>query len=276
MTTKENRNDGDWATRGAYWAKTAPDTVSTTDDLNQLLITLAGIEPGSHVLDIASGAGDPAISIALKVGTEGSVTALDASAEMLAGARKRAIKLGLENITFEIGRMESLPFDTSTFDAVTCRFGLMSAKDPVLALQGARRVLKSGKKAAYMTHGSRSKNTLFSVLWPAVFEFLGDQDNDDRNARRYRFSEKGSLEVVFKAAGFSHIEEREVAKTVIRQKGERFWQTMLIRAFGARVEGFEESKMEALHACIQRAFEPCLNGDHYELLSTDVVACGVA
>ncbi len=276
MTATENQNDGDWATRGPYWAKTAPESVSTTDDLNQLLITLAGIEFGSDVLDIASGAGDPAISIALRVGAEGSVTALDASAEMLAGARKRAIKLGLENITLENGRMEALPFDASTFDAVTCRFGLMSARDPVLALQEARRVLKSGKKTAYLTHGSREKNSLFLVLWSAVFEFLGDKDNDDRGARRHKFSEKGSLETVFAAAGFSHIEEREVAKTVVKKKGERFWQTMLIRAFGARIEGFEESKMEALHACIERAFEPYLNGDQYELLSTDMVACGVA
>ena len=275
MTATANQNDGDWATRSIYWTKTAPDTVSTTDDLNQLLITLAEIEPGSHVLDIASGAGDPAISIALKVGAEGSVTALDSNPEMLAGARKRAMKLGLGNISFENGRMESLPFDSSTFDAVTCRFGLMSAKDPVLALQGARRVLKAGKKAAYMTHGSREKNTLFSVMWPALFEFLGDEDKDG-GERRFRFSEKGSLEIVFKAAGFTHIEEREVAKTITKQKGEKFWRTMLIRAFGARIEGFKESRLEALHACIEKAFEPYLNGDQYELLSTDMVACGVA
>jgi hypothetical protein len=127
-----------------------------------------------------------------------------------------------------------------------------------------------------MTHGSRDKNTLFAVLWPAVLGFLGDNDDDDRSARRYRFSEKGSLESVFKAAGFSHIEEREVAKTVIRQKGERFWQTMLLRAFGTRLEGFEDSRMETLHASIESAFEPYMNGDHYELLSTDMVACGVA
>jgi len=276
VTAKENQNDTDWATRGAYWAKTAPETVSTTDDLNQLLITLAGIEPGSRVLDIASGAGDPAISIALKVGSEGSVTALDASAEMLAGARKRADKLGLENITFENARMEALPFDDATFDAVTCRFGLMSAKDPVLALRGARRVLKAGKKAAYMTHGAHDKNTLFSILWPAVFEFLGEEDDDHRAARRYRFSEKNSLVAVFKAAGFSHIEEREVVRTNFRPKDGRFWETMLLRAFGARLEGFEDSKMEALHASIEKAFEPYLNGDRYELLSTDMAACGVA
>lgn len=275
MTTTQNQTAADWATRGAYWTKTAPDTVSTTDDLNQLLITLAGIEAGSRVLDIASGAGDPAISIALKVGAEGSVTALDASPVMLAGARKRAAKLDLGNISFEDGRMESLPFDDATFDAVTCRFGLMSAEDPVVALQGARRVLKTGKKAAYMTHGPRETNTLYSVMRPAVHDFLGEEDTGGAE-RRFRFSKEGSLEKVFKAAGFTHIEEREVAKTLTRQKGDRFWQTMLTRAFGARLEGFDDERMEALHGCIEKAFEPYLNGDEYALLSTDMAAHGVA
>lgn len=275
MTSQENQDKPDWAARGAHWAKTAPKTVSTTDDLNQLLITLAEIGPGDNVLDIASGAGEPSISIALTVGPEGSVTALDASAEMLVGAQNRAEKLGLENMTFENCPMESLPFEAATFDAVTCRFGLMSSTDPVLALQGARHVLKPGKKAAYMTHGTREANTLFAVMWPAVAGFLGEDDND-AGARRYRFSKKGSLEKVFKEAGFSHIEEREAAKTVFKDKGDRFWQTMLMRAFGTKLEGFDESKMEALHQCIEEAFQPFLKGDHYELQSTDMVACGVA
>jgi ubiquinone/menaquinone biosynthesis C-methylase UbiE len=275
MTAQNNQDKADWAARGAHWAKTAPESVSTTDDLNQLLITLAEITPGDNVLDIASGAGEPSISIALAVGPEGYVTALDASAEMLVGAKNRAEKMGLENMAFENSPMESLPFEAASFDAVTCRFGLMSSTDPVLALQGARHVLKPGRKAAYMTHGTRATNTLFAVMWPAVSGFLGE-DDDDSGARRYRFSEKGSLEKVFREAGFTHIEEREAAKINTREKDGRFWQTMLMRAFGTKLEGFDDAKMEALHTCIEEAFEPYLKGDHYELQSTDMVACGTA
>ena len=275
MAETQNQNNGDWATRGAYWVKTAPQGASKTDDLNQILIDLAGIGPGDRVLDIASGAGDPALSIALKVGPQGSVTAFDANPEMLDGARGRAEKMDLSNMAFEIGRMEELPFDGAGFDAVTYRFGLMSAEDPVAALTGARRALKAGKKAAYMTHGSRDKSTLFSVLGPAVHGFLGEPDTGGAE-RRFRFSEKGSLEKVFKSAGFKNIEEREASKTDIREKDGRFWQTMLLRSFGARIEGFEEARLEELHGCIEQAFAPYLKGDHYELLSTEMVACGTA
>jgi ubiquinone/menaquinone biosynthesis C-methylase UbiE len=271
----EVQSQTDWEKRGKYWAKAGPNTVSTTDDLNQLMISLAGIEPGSHVLDIASGAGDPAISIALKVGAGGSVTALDASGEMLAGARQRAEKLGLENITFEVGRMEELPFEPATFDAVTCRFGLMSSTDPVAALKGARRVLKPGKKAAYVTHGPAEKNTLFAVMWPAVFAFLGE-DTTTGNERRYKFSKPGSLEAVFLEAGFSEIKESEAVKTVTWPGGKRFWHNMLLRAFGTKIEDFDDARMEELQVCIEQAFAPYLKGDHYELLSTEMVASGVA
>jgi hypothetical protein len=51
---------------------------------------------------------------------------------------------------------------------------------------------------------------------------------------------------------------------------------MLMRAFGAKIEGFEDSRLAALHASIEQAFEPYRNGDRYELLSTDMVAHGVA
>ncbi len=275
MAETEKPEQADWATRGAYWVKTAPEGASTTDDLNQILISLAGIEPGVTVLDIASGAGDPAVSIALKVGPQGSVTAFDANPEMLVGARGRAEKMELQNINFEIGRMEELPFANESFDALTCRFGLMSAEDPVGVLEGARHVLKPGKKAAYMTHGSRTKNTLYSVMRPAVLDFLGEPSGGGME-RRFRFSEFGSLETVFKAAGFTDIVEQEASKTVTRDKGDRFWQTMLMRAFGARIEGLDEARLEELHQCVEAAFEPYLKGDHYELLSTEMVACGTA
>ena len=92
LSEQRKQESGNWAARAAYWAKTAPESVSITDDLNQLLIELTEIRPGDHVLDLASGTGEPAISIALRVGGAGSVTALDAYPEMLAGRSEGRLK----------------------------------------------------------------------------------------------------------------------------------------------------------------------------------------
>ncbi|MGH9895094.1 MAG: class I SAM-dependent methyltransferase, partial [bacterium] len=58
------------------------------------MIELAGVEPGHHVLDVATGLGEPALSVAAIVGPSGRVTATDLSAEMLGIARARASEAG--------------------------------------------------------------------------------------------------------------------------------------------------------------------------------------
>ncbi len=61
----------DWEQRSVQWVDGAPETVSKNDGPNQALIEAAGIGPGDSVLDLASGTGEPAISIALHVGEAG-------------------------------------------------------------------------------------------------------------------------------------------------------------------------------------------------------------
>tara|TARA_B100000029_G_scaffold55972_2_gene50734 strand:+ start:1817 stop:2647 length:831 start_codon:yes stop_codon:yes gene_type:complete len=274
MASETETHSAKWAARAAFWEKNAPKGKSVTDDLNQLLIELTDIEPGNDVLDIASGSGEPAISIALKVGSEGRVTALDAHPEMLSGARQRAETLGLTNMTFEISRMEDLPFADSTFDAVTCRFGLMSSDDPLKTLRGVRRVLKSGKKAAFMTHGLRERNTPSAVLAQVIQNELGDKDDTAVASRQLPFSEPGSLQEIFTAAEFKDVHEQEILKTVTRERDSRFWQSLLERRYGPSLEPLDNAQLAALNDTIEAAFAPHLKGDHYELMSSDMVGWG--
>src|SRR5690606_2241998 len=105
------------------------------EPLNRPLIEAAQVRSGARVLDLASGAGEPAIPIARAVGPSGEVVATDLVPEMLKGARRRAAEEGLANIRFEQADMEALPFADESFDAVTCRIGLMYAPDPLRALK---------------------------------------------------------------------------------------------------------------------------------------------
>jgi len=265
----------DWDQKAKQWAKVAPKSVSTHDAPNQILIDRAGIGPGDHVLDLASGTGDPAISIALKVGSEGSVTATDASATMLETAKSRADALGLHNMTFEVCPMEALPFEAGRFDAVTCRFGLMHCDDAAAALAGARRVLKPGRRAAVMVHGTREQNTQYSVVRATIFAFLGEEDTA-ATIRRFRYSGAGELTAIFEAAGFSHVEEEEISEIVTRPAGQAFWQQMLGRGFGPKVDAMDAGQRAALDEAIARAFEPYLKDGEYRLRSTERVAWGAA
>lgn len=91
------------------------------------------LEPGERVLDVGSGAGVDSLVAALMVGTEGSVTGLDMTPEMLDKARRGAEELGLANVTFVEGEAESMPFADASFDAIVSNgvIDLIPDKDAV-------------------------------------------------------------------------------------------------------------------------------------------------
>lgn len=95
-----------------------------------------GIATGDRVLDIAAGTGTSSAAIA-RAGAR--VTALDFSAGMIAVGRDRH-----PDIEFVEGDATALPFDDSSFEAVTVSFGLRNVNDPRKALAEMRRVLVPG------------------------------------------------------------------------------------------------------------------------------------
>ena len=90
-----------------------------------------------RVLDLATGSGDLALTIAKKLpGAE--ITGADFSPEMLAVAREK----GLTNVVVADGLQ--LPFANETFEAVTIAFGLRNMADWSAALAEMARVLTPG------------------------------------------------------------------------------------------------------------------------------------
>ena len=100
---------------------------------------VAQISSGQHVLDVACGTGILAREIAELVGANGSVVGLDPNEGMLIVAKRKA-----PEIEWRQGYAEVLPFDSSSFDAVVCQFGLMFFENRCAALKEMIRVLQQG------------------------------------------------------------------------------------------------------------------------------------
>src|SRR5262249_10309215 len=79
------------------------------------LLHFAGLLPGEPSLAVGCGTGSLAIAAKMQVGPAGKVYGIDASPEMLARARKKARKAGVE-ITFEQAPAQALPFPDAQFD----------------------------------------------------------------------------------------------------------------------------------------------------------------
>jgi cyclopropane fatty-acyl-phospholipid synthase-like methyltransferase len=109
---------------------------------------LAGIEEGERVLDLGSGSGMDVFVAALHVGESGSVTGLDMTDEQLEKARRLRDAAGFENVAFEKGYIEDLPFEDETFDVVVSNgvINLSAKKDRIFA--EVSRVLTPGGRLA--------------------------------------------------------------------------------------------------------------------------------
>jgi arsenite methyltransferase len=106
--------------------------------------TLGRLEPGERVLDLGSGAGTDSLVAAQMVGSEGHVTGIDMTPEMLAKARAAAEEMGAENVEFVESEAEQLPFADGSFDVVISNgvIDLIPDKDAVFG--ELLRVLKPG------------------------------------------------------------------------------------------------------------------------------------
>ena len=147
-----------WANRTAGWSTGASDGTSSDDTLDRALIEATAIVLGMDVLDLAAGSREPSVTIAAHLAGNGLVTAYDLTYYMLAMAQGRVNKLALANLHIVSGDIAALPFPDASFDATTCRNGLMFPNDKLACVAEARRVLRPGAKGAWLVWSTIEDN----------------------------------------------------------------------------------------------------------------------
>lgn len=103
------------------------------------------IRAGERVLDIACGTGNTAIMARAR---SAEVTGIDLTPELLDIAKKRATAEGYDDIKWQEGDAESLPFDDGSFDVIVSSCGLMFAPDQQQVANEVARVTKPGGRVA--------------------------------------------------------------------------------------------------------------------------------
>ena len=82
-------------------------------------LDLARVSPGERVLDVGCGTGELALGAKRRVGAQGVVHGIDAGEEMVANARHKAVREGLD-VKFDVAAAQELPFADGVFDLVLC------------------------------------------------------------------------------------------------------------------------------------------------------------
>ena len=107
-------------------------------------IDFLDLMPGETVLDLGSGAGFDAFLAARHVGDSGRVIGVDMTPEMIRKARANAEEGAFTNVEFREGRLESLPVEDATVDAVTSNCVINLVPDKAAVFREMARVLRPG------------------------------------------------------------------------------------------------------------------------------------
>jgi len=197
-----------WRGSAPFWEKHRDIIRGMFAPITQALIEDAGIGTQDSVLDVATGPGEPALSVAAVVGPNGKVFGVDAIHGMIAAARTEVQRLRLKNVKFDMAFADDLPFAANTFDAVISRFGVMFFPSPVDGVREMLRVLKPGRKLAFAVWHFAERNPFHSALSRVMDRYVNSPPLEPDAIDAFRFAPRGKLLKVFSEASVAAPTER--------------------------------------------------------------------
>jgi len=217
-----------WSGAAPFWEKRRDQVRQMFAPVTHALVEAARLGKGDSVLDVATGPGEPALSIAEIVGNEGRVTGVDAVDEMIHGARRAAERLGLRNAQFDTADVAHMPFGNDAFDAAISRFGAMFFPSPVDVVREILRVVKPGGRLAFAVWRDAERNAFFSILTRAVAPYVTFPPPEPDAMDAFRFADPGKLLTVVRDAGALDAGERNLEFMIEVPAGaEEFWSLRL-------------------------------------------------
>lgn len=272
----ENNTDWGSSTRLSAAEKFKAKSAAMGRDVTEALVDYAAPRPGMKILDLASGTGEPAITLAARMGASGHVTALDLSADLLAIAADRARQRGLSNITTQQGDAQQLPLGENQFDLATSRFGVMFFADVDRALQELHRVLKPKARACFAVWGPHDQ-PYFSASYGTVHRHVGGPLLAPGGVDPFRFARPGSLSEAFQKNGFTKVhEETRTVPWTWPGTAEEVWE--LEQAIGAAFQPLLKrvpaEKWPEIHAAVLAAIREYEDQGSIKFGATIILASG--
>jgi SAM-dependent methyltransferase len=237
-TTREQ-----WQTAAEPWHRWGTFLEDWLGEATSAMLDMAGVGPGSRVLDLAAGAGGQTLAAARRVGPSGNVLATDLSPNILGYAEQAARDEGLRNVAVRVMDGEALEVDPGTFDAVISRVGFIYFPDQQAAFGGMRQALRAGGRLAGIVYSTPDACPFFSIPVSVIRRRAGLPAPAPGQPGPFSLGGPGVIEEAYAAAGFADVSVRRVSAP-------------LRMASAAECVRFERESFGALHQMLAGLSEP--------------------
>jgi SAM-dependent methyltransferase len=214
-----------WDRFSAGWTRWDEVVLPMMEPVAAEMIRSLGLAEDSDHLDIASGTGEPGLSIASLV-PRGRVVLTDLSASMLATANANMTRRGLTNVEVRECGVDDLPFDDEAFDTITCRFGFMFFPSIPAAVAELLRVLRPGGRLSAAVWAEPPGNAWATIPMAAIGTEVELPPTPPDAPSLFRCAAPSSIASVFSAGGMRDVAETDVHGSLEVASGEEYWSFM--------------------------------------------------
>lgn len=214
-----------WNRFSPGWKKWDELTMDFLKPMGNEIISLLRPKNADMVLDVASGTGEPGLTIATML-NGGIVVITDLAQGMLEVARENAAMRNIRNINIIESDVTSLPFPDNSFDLISCRFGFMFFPDMLLAGKEMARVLKPGGRIAAAVWNKPEKNFWATAILSAISRNMVIQPAPAGAPGLFRCAQTGFVADLMKQAGLKNVSEKEVSGKLNSGTVDVYWNFM--------------------------------------------------
>jgi ubiquinone/menaquinone biosynthesis C-methylase UbiE len=214
-----------WNRFSPGWKKWDELTMDFMKPMADEIIHLLKPRDNDFVLDVASGTGEPGLTIATML-SGGKVVATDLAEGMLEVALENANIRKIKNFEVITSDVCELPFPDNTFDAISCRMGFMFFPDMLLAAKEMVRVLKPDGRIAVTVWSEPEKNLWAGTIMGAIQKNIHVEAPPPGAPGLFRCARRGLISELFEQAGLKNISESEVAGKLNIGNKKAYWNFM--------------------------------------------------